>query len=274
MIRFRPSDLVIGIMLMNLLGGCYSPQTVNPSFSVTFDEAKEALDVMRANPRRLARPLVIVGGFMDPNVSPPLFDHFFRGVTGDTRIVTVSIGFCNSFDECRKRIIDAVDKAYPSDDPLWTTEVDVVGASLGGLASRYAAAPSNDPAHSRRLRIARLFSISSPHMGATLAEKVALTDFHRDLRPGSVFLKRVAEADAEAKYELFPYVHLGDEIVGEQYAAPPGVTPFWLSSPPLIQAHAAAMIDGRILADISRRLRGETPFTNLPATALPGGEMP
>jgi hypothetical protein len=273
MIRLKAARLVIGSVLLTLLTGCYSAQPINPSFPVSFDEARDALNEMRANPRRLPRPLVIVGGFMDPNVSPPLFDNFFRGVTGDTRMVTVSIGFCTSFDECRKRIIDAVDEAYPSADPQWTTEVDVVGASLGGLASRYAAAPSNDPAHPRRLRIARLFSISSPHAGATLAEKVALTDFHRDMRPGSAFLKRVAEADAQAKYELYPYVHLGDEIVGEQYAAPPGVNPFWLSNLPLIQAHAGAMIDPRILADISRRLRGELPFTKLPAVGLPGGEM-
>jgi hypothetical protein len=228
---------------------------------------------MRADPQKLSRPLVIIGGFGDPNVSPPLFKSFFQTICHDSQIITVSVCFCQSFNECRDKVIEAVDKAFPSADPNFTTDVDVVGACLGGLVARYAAAPSDDPAHPRRLKISRLFSISSPHTGATLAQLISITSYHRDMRPNSTFLKKLAQHDAEATYELYPYVRLHDEIVGARHAAPPGVDPFWLPNPPLTMAHFGAMIDVRILADIARRLRGEEPFTQYPATPLPGTRL-
>src|SRR5438309_438158 len=158
-------------LLLLAHAGC-AAQPANPSFPITYDDADKAIDEMRAHPKPLTRPLVVIGGFLDPNVSPPLFAHRFRTLTGEGTIVPVSVGLCGSFDECRQKVIDAVDRACPTGDPSFTTEVDVVGASLGGLVGRYAAAPSRDPAHPRRLTVARLFTISSPHAGATLAEHV------------------------------------------------------------------------------------------------------
>jgi pimeloyl-ACP methyl ester carboxylesterase len=225
---------------------------------------------MRDEPKRLPRPLVIVGGFLDPNITTPLGAEFFRSLTRDTSVISVAIGTCESFEDCRGAIIAAVDKACPGSDPQWTTEVDVVGFSLGGLAARYAAAPSRDADHPKRLKIARLFTISSPHTGAVLADQISLTQFHRDMRPGSEFLTYVAQNDARASYELYPYVHLNDEMVGADHAAPPGTNPLWLPNPPFAPAHFSAMMDGRILADIGRRLRGEAPLSHLPAPPLPG----
>jgi hypothetical protein len=254
--------------------GCAAPQPTNPSFPLGVDQAERALDYMSAHPRPLDRPLLVVGGFWDFNVSPPLYKWHFHRISGDDRIVPVSIAFCGSFVECRAALIDAVDRAFPTDDPQFTTEVDVVGASLGGLAARFAAAPSPDPAHPRRLKIARLFSIASPQSGATMAADFGFTQFHRDMRPGSAFLQSLAREDAEATYELFPYVRLGDGIVGQQNAAPPNQAPLWLPTPPLQSAHAGAMTDPRILADIARHLRGEHPFSNSPAAPLPDAASP
>ena len=256
------------LMAVVALAGCAGPR--NPSFPVTSGEARDAIAEMERHPKALARPLVVIGGFLDLNVSPPLFAHFFRGVTSqDALIIPVSVGTCGSFDECRAKVIAAVDRASPSGDPNWTSEVDVVGASLGGLVARYAAAPPRNGAAARRLKVTRLFTISSPHSGATLARSVGFTDFHRDMQPGSAFLKRLAGEDAAAKYELVAYVHLGDEIVGEQYAAPPGKTAYWLANDSILPPHGAAMLDRRILADIARRLRGEEALTRLSAAPLP-----
>jgi hypothetical protein len=250
--------------------GCAANQPTNPSFPVDADQAQRALAYMSSHPHRLERPLLIVGGFMDPNVSPPLYKWQFHRLTNDDRIATASIGLCGSFDQCRAALIDAVDRAFPSDDPDFTTEVDVIGASLGGLAARYAAAPSVDPVKPhRRLRIARLFSIASPHAGATLAASFGFTQYHRDMKPGSEFLQRLAGNDQAAAYEVYPYVLLGDGIVGDQYAAPPHQSPIWLPTPPLQLAHVAAMSDPRILADIAKRLRGEHPFSTTPTSPLP-----
>src|SRR3954471_9133351 len=221
MILPRTPVLVVPLLALASLACSNAPAPTNPSFPVTFDEARQAIHEMSAHPRPLDRPLVVIGGFPVRNVSPPLYKLHFQRLTNDDRIVTVSVGFCGSFDECRQKVIDAVDRAFPSADPKWTTEVDVVGASLGGLVARYAAAPSDDPARPRRLKVARLFSISSPQSGATLATTLGFTQYHRDMRPGSPFLQALASHDADATYQLYPYVRLKDEIVGVQYAAPP-----------------------------------------------------
>src|SRR5258706_13067524 len=75
----------------------------NPSFPVTFSQADKAVDEMRSEPRQLSRPLVIIGGFGDPNVSPPLFKSFFQSICHDSQIITVSVCFCQSFHECRQK---------------------------------------------------------------------------------------------------------------------------------------------------------------------------
>src|SRR5436309_2733841 len=124
-------------------------QPVNPSFPVTQADANCAIHEMRAHPQKLQRPLIVIGGFLDPDVSPPLFKAWFKGVVTDGPIIPVSVGLCGSFDECRRRVIDAVDKACPSNDPGYTTEVDVVGASLGGPLARYAAPPPLHAPHPR-----------------------------------------------------------------------------------------------------------------------------
>ena len=275
MIIQRTIAFVVFAFLTAISTGCSNaPAPTNPSFPVTFSEARVALDRMAAHPRPLDRPLVVIGGFLDPNVSPPLYKLHFQRLTNDDRIVTVSVGLCGSFAECRQKVVEAVDRAYPSSDPTWTTEVDVVGASLGGLVARYAAAPSDDPAKPRRLKIARLFSISSPQSGATLANTLGFTQYHRDMRPGSPFMQALAAHDAQATYQLYPYVRLKDEIVGEQYAAPPNRVPLWLPNPPLTLAHAGAMADPRILADIAKRLRGELSLAVMPPAPLPDHANP
>jgi hypothetical protein len=262
--------ILVPLLAFLSLACANAPQPTNPSFPVTFSQARDVLHDLSTHPRPLNRPLLIIGGYLDPNLSPPLDKMHFRHMAGgDDRIVTVSVGFCGSFAECREKVLDAVDRAFPSTDPTWTTEVDVVGASLGGLVARYAAAPSDDAAHPRRLKVARLFSISSPHEGAALANVIALSQFHRDMRPGSPFMTTLAAHDAEATYQLYPYVRLDDEIVGEQNAAPPDRVPLWLPNPPLQPSHGGAMADPRILADIYLRLRGDPPLSHEPASPLP-----
>jgi hypothetical protein len=249
------------------LTGCAAP--TNPSFPITTDQTHIAVQAMRDNRAKLSRPLVVIGGYMDPDISPLFLTDFFDGVTRDSKIISVSLCWCGNMEDCRQTIIDAVDRACPNSDPRWTTEVDVVGASLGGLAARYAAADSLDPHHARRLKIARLFSISSPHAGAKMAKLSPIPGFNRQLQQGSSFLEYLQTQDATAQYQLIPYVHLNDEIVGDRLAAPPGKTAYWLSNDSILPPHTAAIFDERILADISRRLRYEQPFTSPNTTPLP-----
>ena len=255
------------LALAGASGGC--AEKVDPSFRITVGEAHAALKQMHENPKSLPRPVVVIGGFLDPGILPPAYEDFVHGISPHAPVVLVTPGFAGNFDDCRRMVIDAVEAAYPSSDPRWTSEVDVIGLSLGGLVARYAAAPSSDPSHPRRLRIARLFTVSSPHAGATLAQAVALNDLERDMVPGSMFLRHLASEDAAANYELIPYVLLNDEIVGERYAAPPGRNSYWLDDDSIVPPHAAAMLDERIMADIARRLRDESPFSKTPPAPLP-----
>src|SRR5205814_7120526 len=62
---------------------------------------------------------------------------------------------------------------------------------------------------------------------------------------------------------------LGDTVVGPQYAAPTGRTPWWVPDRPGEFAHVGTMTDPRILADALRRLRGEKPWTTDPPASLP-----
>ena len=265
-----PRFLLCVLMLTAGTSGCGAPTRLNPSFPVTKSDARAALREMRSNGVPLTRPLVILGGFSDPgwaafkvrSTVSKLFDRADRG-----RIIAVNFTGTGSFEQCRRRVIRAVNKRFPSDDPARTVEVDVIGISMGGLVARVAAedAPPGEP----RLRVARLFTIASPLRGARLASwhRVALTSMHRDMRAGSPLLQRLNARPPD--YPVVSYSRLNDGIVGAAYASPAGQGVWWLDNAPLEHSHWAALHDPRILADIARRLRGETPFATDPPAPLP-----
>lgn len=241
---------------------CACARTTNPSFPVSDREATLMLRAMRVDPRPLERPLVIAGGIHDPGRVSRHVVAVMRAVSGpDDQILAVTFVGAddNTFAECRDHLVAAVQAAYPADDPAETVEVDVIGFSMGGLVARAAAAPRED---GRRLVIRRLFTICTPHRGATMAEWPTLDRRVIDMRPGSEFLAGLDAALPASDYELVAYARLDDAIVGTENTAPPGSTPWWVDTPPMTFAHLRAGHDPRILADIARRLRGEPTLTN------------
>lgn len=250
-----------------LLAGCFSGGRENPSFPLTWKRGEAELQEMAASPRSLSRPVVVVGGYMDRHA--PDVQALIVETTGDGRVIAVTLGAPDSLEECRAAIIGAVEKAYPCQDGLWTAEVDVVGVSLGGLAARYSAVPGEDGG--KRLRIARLFTVASPHCGAVLAKNYIGDGswLWRDLRPGSKALETLAASDVASGYEMYPYARLHDRIVGVANTAPPGQTPIWMPAKAFQDGHSDIWRDPRVLADICRRLRGETPYATEPRAALP-----
>jgi hypothetical protein len=259
------AHLLSALVPLLALIGCAQPR-VNPSFDVSRDDAKRAMYLMRETPRRLDRPLVILGGFGDPGVGTTTMLAALRRVFDDDRIVVVTFAECTSFARCGEKVVNAVQKAFPTDDPNHTVEVDVIGMSMGGLVARVAADMGEPGA--RRLKIARLFTVSSPLQGAELARfPIVLTSIHRDMREGSELLNRLNET--APVYSVYSYTRLRDDIVGEQLAAPAGQTPWWVDGSRLANPHWFAMLDPRILADIARRLRGEAPFAREPRAPLP-----
>src|SRR2546421_4881646 len=143
-IRTMIIRLLIAVSFFPILG-CSANQPTNPSFPVDANQAQRALAYMSSHPHRLERPLLIVGGFMDPNVSPPIYKWQFHRLTNDDRIATASIALCGSFDECRAALIEAGYPAFPRDDAEFTTEGDVIWPTLGGPAAPYGAPPLPRP---------------------------------------------------------------------------------------------------------------------------------
>lgn len=267
----RRGSLVVCLCLAAC--GC-ATAPANRSFNLSPTDARHAIRDMRREPRPLQRPVVVLGGLNDPGVAAPYLADQLRRATGDDRVIAVSFFFCDSLDACRRRLIDEVDRAFPAADAGATREVDVVAVSMGGVVARHAAAVPPQGS-TRRLRMARLFTISTPHRGASLAELPALPllgQVQLELRPRSAFLRQLEARESKSgeEYELVPYVRLGDVVVGEANASPRGRPPVWVPNLPLEDSHLTAFCDPRIVADIARRLRGEEPFATLPAEPLPG----
>ncbi|MFG0253012.1 MAG: lipase family alpha/beta hydrolase [Phycisphaerales bacterium JB038] len=259
---------LVGLLVLLTMLGCAAP--TNTSFDLSLTEARADLRRMRAEPSRPERPIVIAAGYLDPGFVPCLLGSRLRGVThAEAALVRVGFFFAFDFDRCREMLIRAVEESCPSDDPEWTAEVDVIGFSMGGLVARYAALPRSDGG--KRLRIRTLFTIGTPHRGARLSGLPSLSQRVRDMRVGSSFLRRLDRALPRARYELCCYASLNDLIVGAEYAAPPNQAAWWVSARFLHPAHISAWNDPRIVADIARRLRGETPWTARPPAPLPEG---
>lgn len=244
--------------------GCAAPKRINPAFAISPVEASEVLDQMKHEPKRLSRPVLVIDGYNDAGFGSAVVRKEIVEATGDNRVSTVSCAACSTFDECRERVIAAVDRAYPTANDKLTTEVDVIGISMGGLVARYSAEPA---AKGRRLRIARLFTLSSPLRGAKAAWLPSFNQLQKDMRIGSPFMKKVN--DVKPDYPIYPYVRLGDTIVGPDNASPPGQNPIWVANLALQPAHIFTVVDPRIIGDITRRLRDEEPLSKEKRTPLP-----
>jgi pimeloyl-ACP methyl ester carboxylesterase len=251
-----------------VLRGCATDSPRNSSFALSILDAEHAWDSMKNTPAALPRPLVVLGGIFDPGAGArDLADQFRAIATDDSQVLSVTFAGAYTFDECAARVIDSVDRAWTSPDPQHTVEVDVVACSMGGLVARQAACDPPDGPSRKRLRIARLFTISTPHCGAASSFNHPLDRRIADMRPDSPFIKRLNSTQRD--YELYCYVLLNDGVVGEVNAAPPGCDPWWLPNAPFTSSHMLANDDVRILADIARRLRGEEPFSTPPPAPLP-----
>jgi hypothetical protein len=262
---------------MATLSGC-GASIANPAFDLDANAAERDLDRIAADAKPLERPVFVAGGFADPGMATNAVTSRLERLFADedARIVGVPFFSVRTFESSRERLVEAVEKRFPSDPSSGlTAEVDVVAISMGGLIARDAAMTPTRVRTERgpvtkRLNIRRLFTISTPHRGAQAAANALVIDPRIvGMAPGSDFLERLHRGWAERGYEVVAYVRLGDGIVGEANAVPPTGGVYWLPNLPLEPAHLQAHRDPRIIADIARRLRGESAWTAGTPTALP-----
>lgn len=268
MTRLLIGRWLTAVLLACAAAGCAS-HVRDPSFDVTVNEADWVLREMAAQRVPAPRPILVLGGWRDFLATDRRLRRELASGLLSPRIISIGFADCDDFETCRLRLLHRVQEAFPSRDPTETVDVDVVGFSMGGLVARYAAAPPGD-AVGRRLRIHRLFTISTPHTGARLADLSFISGTAHDMQPGSDFLKQLRERErARPRYPVCCYVRLDDKIVGPEHAGFMGQGVWWVSNLPWQFAHIQAYGDPRIIADILRRLRGEPPLTTTPPSPLP-----
>lgn len=255
-------------LLLLLSIGC---SATNPSFELSRREAKRELRAMQAEPIAPARPIIVLGGYLDPGLLTESLGGDLRDTLEGGSIVTVSFSMTADFDACYRRLMQTLEEEAPGvlgdPDTEMTEPVDVVAISMGGLVARYSALERGN--EGKRLQIKRLFTISTPHQGATWAWMLSLNEKQTKMRPGSDWLDWLNTADADLPEEVYCYVRLRDSIVGSGRSAPPGETAWWVHTPLWQSPHLGAPGDPRIVADIARRLRGEPAYAKAPPSALP-----
>jgi hypothetical protein len=253
----------------------FARRTENPAFSIDAAALNAELRRVRSEPVALSRPVVVVSGWRAPILAPRLTSARLARLTSHrpADFIPVSIMTAPSLDGAANMLIDAVANALTEGDRAAIPEVDIVAISMGGLASRLAAAPRDSLGprganlHAEPLRIARLFTLATPHAGASLAEIVALDTCAKEMRPGGPVFQTIDDSLAAHPIDIIAYTRLRDGMVGAQNTAPPGMNPIWIDGPPVL-AHLAITTDKRIMLDIARRLRGESPI------ASPGSPPP
>jgi PGAP1-like protein len=228
----------------------------NPDFPLPPAGFRAEWARMRADPRPLPRPLVVLAGWRAPRFPSVNLARFLAGLSGAPASPTLAISFTFrlSMDAAVRRACDLVERRFPSASPADSTEVDLVGISMGGLIARAAAIPGSGR---KRLRIARMFTLGTPHRGARMARLIPLDPLVRGMRPGSTFLSHLD--GGPLAYELVCYTRLRDSWVGARNTAPHGSDPFWTPGP-LLLSHQTISLDPLIRTDIARRLRGEPPL--------------
>lgn len=267
-----PAWGVLFLVLMSVLamGGCGTTYDHNPSFHLSDEEARDAIAQMKSKPGKLKRPVVVLGGWRDMNDVEFYIADELRPLLDDDRVLAVDYTKCDSFAETQQVVVEAVNERFPSNIPGKTVEVDVVAYSMGGLVARYAARKSDYQPQLDTLNIVRLFTISSPHRGASAAQLPAIDKFMQDMRSDSEFIAELKKPDYQTDfYRVYPYVRLGDIIVGTQNAAPMHRTPWWVPNKSMQEPHFDAYADPRFIADIARRLRNEPAYSRYPAAPIP-----
>jgi len=248
------------ILIQPVLVGCAGTRLVNPDFAVPRSAIEADQHRMIDDPRPAPRPMVVLGGWRTWDVSTRGLASRIRRLVGTdrTRVLSVSFLLKSDLESMARKVIRRVEQRWPSDDPEQTIEVDVVGLSMGGLVARLAAAEP-DPRTGKRLRIARLFTIGTPHRGAKLADHIAIDRAARQMRAGSALLRRLDSPSTESDYALVAYARTNDRWVGATRSSPPGQDPIWTPGPRFM-SHQTISLDKWIITDIARRIRGEAPL--------------
>lgn len=227
------------------------PEYIGMAQMPTIRQARAALRAMEQDVRAPVRRVVVAPGYRShERMGRTLANALRRVVTKPEWVIDRSHMRCRSFDGSGARILEAIDEAGWRDEPL-----DFVGVSMAGLLGRYLAMPEH-----AGLKIARLFTISTPHRGANAARIARPDPAARDMAPDSERLRELDTAFPSAPYEMVCYGRRRDLWVGTDRLAPEGHPIALVDTPWYEPGHFLASWDVRIMADIARHVRSEPPM--------------
>lgn len=232
---------------------------VNPAFRVTPDQIRSLRNA--ANATAPSRPLVILSGYHSPAIPARTLARLLRSFHAATpeRTLVVSYPLLTRVELAAERAAAAIESRG------WRhEELDVAGISMGGIVGRYLAAE-------RGVRIARLFTLASPHRGAKITRRIRPDAGAIQLSPGSSLLAHLDSKLAGSIGELTCYSLLRDWMVGATNTAPAGHPSLWLDTDRWLAhplSHFSITSDPRIVGDLALRLTGRTPWSR-PGTNPP-----
>lgn len=236
------------------------PAPVNPAFNPDPARLADLARRFHAEPRPLDRPLIILAGWRSPPSVANAVAARLIALTSHDHLdaLPISYTFRGDIPSIARLACARIRRALgvASGEPAQSLRpIDVVGISMGGLVARTieAGLAGEHP------RIARLFTIGTPHRGARLASRIAPDRASSQMRADSEFLRNLEERESHDAMELHCYANLNDRMVGATNTAPHGRNPMWIPGTRLL-SHFAATQDRRILLDIASRLRGEQPI--------------
>lgn len=258
-----PAHILLVLLLSLSTSGCsYYITRPSPALPASTAEVRAEIARMKDNPVELPRPVVVIDGWIP--VGGRAIKAEIARLTGEepTHFELVSYAPGKSLEHIAEIVVRETEEHWPSDDAVWTTEVDVIGFSTGGVVARLAALPAqvDDGEPRKRLNIANLYSISAPHAGTVgISLSLAPDKAAKQMRPGSATLAWLDQMQPTVDYTMICYGQLNDQVVSAPHTAPEGTLPIW-SYGRVLASHSQSARNRRILADIALRLREEPPI--------------
>ena len=254
---------ILFLALVILLSGCTTLTAPSKDNPLSKSELRSELGQMRADPVELDRPVVVIDGWLNYGGARVIVREL-KDLTGGEEDLFAKYSYpliFSTLESNARKIVKIVEERWPSDDPEWTTEIDTVGFSMGGMIARVAAElPRKGKKPRKRLKVKRMFTVAAPHKGTgwwigwlpvdQMSWAVSLY--------GGSYRSWLNERLVEADYDLYCYGQGNDWIVGGNFEAAGNRE--IKARGQFLFSHTSSYGNYRHLADIAARLRREDPI--------------
>lgn len=232
-------------------------------------QALTTLDQMHMQPKQLARPVVVFNGYRGWWGPASTVRDGLRKATGSNDIVFVSYGNRGTIEHACADARRVIARHLGADYASGAMSFDAVGISMGGLIARVLStrgATDDDEALLRTLRggaclhIATLFTLATPHRGATMAKRIAPDPAAKAMVPGSPMLQALEAARTHPMGTHAPalvcFGQSRDAMVGLGNTAPKSARSIRARGP-RVGSHFTSARNPVFWMHIARALRGE-----------------